>query len=188
MRNWFLPMPGKRAVAVRISAENSVGGFVLPNDRVDVLLTIAPSGKSEHFTRTILRNVPVLAIDQTVDDRINNEKSRGNAVVIGKTATLELDPSQVEILVSSEATGTISLALRSAADIAERPPLTHLPNRKSVRRVKIGSIEIVELVPSEGAAEIVGPRKILGPAWAPGQVEPNDLQRTQQNSSGVALQ
>ncbi|MEA2983061.1 MAG: pilus assembly protein CpaB [Alphaproteobacteria bacterium] len=179
---------GKRAIAVRIAADSSAGGFILPNDRVDVLLTIGAAGKSEYSTRTILRNVPVLAIDQTVDDRTNNEKSKGRPVVIGKTATLELDPSQVEILISSQATGGISLALRSAADIAERPPLTHLQSSQSVRRFRIGSIEVIELVTFKKSVEISGSKKILGPAWAPGQVTPNDLQQAQQQSSGGALQ
>ena len=180
--------PGKRAVAVRIAVDSSAGGFVLPNDRVDVLLTIGTPGKSEFATRTILRNVPVLAIDQTVDERIKNEKSKGSSVVVGKTATLELDPSQVEILITSQATGGISLALRSAADIAEKPPLTRLQSSQSVRRFRIGSVEIVELVSSKRSVEISGPKRILGPAWAPGQVTTNDLQHAQQQPSGGALQ
>jgi pilus assembly protein CpaB len=101
---------GKRALAVRISAENTAGGFILPNDRVDVLHT-----EGEHLaSRTILRNIPVLAIDQIVDERKKDEK--GKATVIGKTATLELDPVQAELLTAAQAKGTLSLSLRSAAD------------------------------------------------------------------------
>lgn len=62
--------PGKRAIAVRISAENSAGGFVLPNDRVDVLLTTTQIDKAGHnavSSRMILKNVKVLAVDQAVD-------------------------------------------------------------------------------------------------------------------------
>src|SRR6202522_40781 len=77
---------GKRAVGVRITAESTAGGFILPNDRVDVLLTGALQGQSEHFTRTILRNVPVLAIDQSVDDRSKDEKIKAKAVIVGRTA------------------------------------------------------------------------------------------------------
>jgi pilus assembly protein CpaB len=178
---------GKRAVAVRISADSSAGGFILPNDRVDVLLTTGTPGKSENFTRTILRNVPVLAIDQAIDDQTKNEK-RGNPVVIGKTATLELDPSQVEILIASQATGGISLALRSVADIAETPPPTHLQNSQSVRRFRIGSIDVVEVVTAKKSVELAGSRKILGPAWAPGQVTPNNQQQAQQQSPGGGVQ
>jgi pilus assembly protein CpaB len=141
---------GKRAVAVRISVESSAGGFVLPNDRVDVLLTTTSAGKTDHATRAILRNVPILAIDQAVDDRSPEDKAKGKGKVaaIGKTATLELEPSQVEILVAGEATGTLSLALRSAADNAERAPPTRLQSTQSVRRFKAGSIDVVEIVTS----------------------------------------
>jgi pilus assembly protein CpaB len=181
---------GKRAVAVRVSAESAAGGFILPNDRVDVLLTIATSGTSEHITRTILKNVPVLAVDQTVDEKTKNDKSsdksKENAVVLGKTATLELEPSQVEVLISGEATGTISLALRSAADIAERPPLTSLQSSQSVRRYKIGTIDVVEMVVSKRSVEITEPRKILGPSWATERAAPNDPQQAQRNTVGSA--
>jgi pilus assembly protein CpaB len=114
---------GKRAVAVRISAESTAGGFILPNDRVDVLHTVAHEGEdkkaTERASRTILRNVPVLAIDQTVDEDSKDEKSKSKTAVLGKTATLELDPSQAEALAAAQATGTLSLALRSAADNGE---------------------------------------------------------------------
>lgn len=121
---------GKRAVAVRISAESTAGGFILPNDRVDILHTVVHQGQSgdetEQASRTILRNVPVLAIDQTVDEASADDKSKGKtavktATLEGKTATLELDPSQAEILAAAQAAGTLSLALRSAADNGEAP-------------------------------------------------------------------
>jgi pilus assembly protein CpaB len=107
---------GKRAVAVRVSANNTAGGFILPNDRVDVVQTISQASAdapAENVSRTILTNIKVLAIDQTVDEQ------NGEAVVVGKTATLELDPAQVELITSAEASGTLSLALRSMADSDE---------------------------------------------------------------------
>jgi pilus assembly protein CpaB len=108
---------GKRAIAVNVSARNTAGGFILPNDRVDVVLTIAQqtnaNAPAENVSRTILSNVKVLAIDQTV------EEQSGESVVVGKTATLELDPAQVELITSAEASGTLSLALRSVADSDE---------------------------------------------------------------------
>ena len=106
--------PGKRAIAVRISAQNTAGGFILPNDRVDVVQTVSqqtnPEAPAENVSRTILNNVKVLAIDQTVDE------SEGEAVVVGKTATLELNPAEVELITAAEASGTLSLSLRSMAD------------------------------------------------------------------------
>ncbi len=120
--------PGKRAVAVRITAENTAGGFILPNDRVDVLHTFGsldkPEGQKDYTTRTILSNITVLAIDQTLDERNKDkdEKSKTKSAAVGKTATLELDPRQVESLIAAEAAGTLSLALRSTADNAEIAP------------------------------------------------------------------
>ena len=105
---------GKRAIAVRISAQNTAGGFILPNDRVDVIQTISqqtgPDVPAESISITLLTNVKVLAIDQTI------EEQSGEAVVVGKTATLELDPVQVELITAAETAGTLSLSLRSIAD------------------------------------------------------------------------
>ena len=108
---------GMRAVATRISADTSAGGFILPNDRVDVIMTRqAPqgttlSGGSEFLTETILNNVRVLAIDQTIEDQ------DGVQVVVGQTATLELTPQQAQILtVAQQMSDRLTLALRSIAD------------------------------------------------------------------------
>lgn len=107
---------GKRAVAVRVSAANTAGGFILPNDRVDVIHTVVrpdATGVSISFSRTILANVRVLAIDQTTTD------DGAETIVVGKTATLELDPAQVEIAASAESSGALSLSLRSVDDNEE---------------------------------------------------------------------
>jgi pilus assembly protein CpaB len=126
---------GKRAMAVRISAESTAGGFILPNDRVDVLHS---DGKNP-VSRTILSNVRVLAIDQVVDD--TNKTENGKANVIGKTATLELDPAQTEILTAAQAAGTLSLSLRSAADNDDY----HLSNRQAVRIIRAGHSEVLNV-------------------------------------------
>jgi pilus assembly protein CpaB len=107
---------GMRAVAVDISPESGAGGFILPDDRVDVLLTRHDKATEkaigvEKFTSdTILNNVRVLAVDQTLDER------DGTKVVVGKTATLELTEQQAETLQLVKQTGTISLTLRSLLD------------------------------------------------------------------------
>ena len=106
---------GMRAVAVRVSAQTSAGGFILPNDRVDVILTDdqpATDGRSDReiIAFTLLQNIRVLAIDQTV------EEQDGERVVVGKTATLELDPMQVEAIAAAEEAGSLSLSLRSVED------------------------------------------------------------------------
>lgn len=139
---------GKRAVAVRISAENTAGGFILPNDRVDVINTVARQGQGEgqkeHVSRTILSNVRVLAIDQSIDEKNKDEKSKTKAVFVGKTATLELDPAQAEIVTAGEATGTLSLALRSASDNGEVPPVARQPSSQVVHVLRGGRTPAVE--------------------------------------------
>jgi pilus assembly protein CpaB len=112
---------GMRAVSTEISPETGVGGFILPNDHVDVLLSRRDkeaekaTGIEVHTTETILQNVRVLAIDQTVEEK------NGQKVVVGKTATLELAPRQTETLAMSRQMGTISLALRSLVDSDGKP-------------------------------------------------------------------
>jgi pilus assembly protein CpaB len=101
-----------RAVATQITPESGVGGFILPNDRVDVIMTPRSRDDSggQRTSETILRNIRVLAIDQTVEEK------NGQKVVVGKTATLELTPGQAETLALSHQIGLLSLALRSIAD------------------------------------------------------------------------
>ena len=113
---------GKRAVATRIAADTSAGGFILPNDRVDVVMTRHAdaganlAGGNDYLTETILNNVRVLAIDQTIEDK------DGEKVVVGQTATLELTPLQVQILtVAQQMSDRLTLALRSIADSRADP-------------------------------------------------------------------
>jgi pilus assembly protein CpaB len=105
---------GKRAVATRIAADTSAGGFILPNDRVDVVMTrhSQETGGGDKFaTETILHNIRILAIDQTIEDK------GGEKVVVGQTATLELTPQQVEILsVAQQMSDRLTLSLRSIVD------------------------------------------------------------------------
>jgi pilus assembly protein CpaB len=107
---------GMRAISLEILPETAVAGFVLPGDHVDVLLSRIDkeatriSGFEIHVSETILRNVRVLAIDQTVEEK------NGQKVVVGKTATLELDPRQTETLSLGRQKGTLSLVLRSIVD------------------------------------------------------------------------
>jgi pilus assembly protein CpaB len=92
----------------------------------------------EQLTRTILRNVPVLAIDQIVDEKKKDET--GKATVIGKTATLELDPVQAEVLAAAQAKGTLSLSLRSAADNDDNRQL----GAKAPRVIRAGRSELIK--------------------------------------------
>jgi pilus assembly protein CpaB len=108
--------PGMRAVSTQISPETGAGGFILPNDRVDVILSRRDrdaekaTGAESFVSETVLGNVRVLAIDQNVEEK------GGQKVVVGKTATLELSPGQAEALALAQKIGTLSLALRSITD------------------------------------------------------------------------
>lgn len=134
---------GRRAIATAISADTSAGGFILPNDRVDVIMTrrVKKQGKTSFVTETILTNVRVLAIDQTIEDK------EGEKVVVGETATLELGPKEAEILtVAQQMADRLTLALRSLEDanIGENKVAQHLlsgqdrKTRGNIRIIKFG--------------------------------------------------
>jgi pilus assembly protein CpaB len=107
---------GKRAIAIDVSANTTAGGFILPNDRVDIFkLYRDPEltkerGADAMGTELVVSNVRVLAMGQTV------ETKNGEAVVTGATATLELDPQQAERVLLAQRTGSLSLALRPLVD------------------------------------------------------------------------
>jgi pilus assembly protein CpaB len=107
--------PGMRAVSTEISPETGAGGFILPNDRVDVILSRRDreaerlTGIGSMVAETLLSDARVLAIDQTVEEK------NGQKVVVGRTAT-ELTPRQVETQAMGRLMGSLSLALRSLAD------------------------------------------------------------------------
>lgn len=105
---------GKRAVATMIAADTSAGGFILPDDYVDVIMTRRPPERAGGFvTETILENIRVLAIDQTI-----REDEEGRLVQVGQTATLQLTPRQAEIItVAQQMADRLTLALRSVRDV-----------------------------------------------------------------------
>ena len=123
--------PGMRAVSIAISAQTASGGFIAPGDYVDVMLSIqhditqydengkkAPAGTPamlpdgdtmvKYSTETVLRNVKVLAIDQS----LGRNAEQGPADV-GKTATLEVSPHDAEKLLTAGQLGSLTLVLRS---------------------------------------------------------------------------
>jgi pilus assembly protein CpaB len=107
---------GMRAVSTEITPETGAGGFILPNDRIDVILSRHEknpdrTGTETVQSETVLTNIRVLAIDQAP-----KEKDGQNSVV-GRTVTLELKPEQAETLARVRQSGTLSLALRSIADV-----------------------------------------------------------------------
>jgi pilus assembly protein CpaB len=127
---------GRRAVSTQISPETGAGGFILPNDHVDVLLSRRDkdaAGESRG-SETILTNIRVLAIDQAIEEK------GGQKVVVGKTATLELTPGQAETLVMAQQLGTLALSLRSVTDAAQQdtPDDDNSGKRNSVNVIRFG--------------------------------------------------
>ena len=103
--------PGMRGVGVKLSAERGAGGFILPNDRVDVIMTRKrgedEGGMVSYESETVLTNVRVLAVDQT------SQEEGDSKAIVGKTATVEVTQAQAEELALAEAMGDLSLSLRS---------------------------------------------------------------------------
>jgi pilus assembly protein CpaB len=107
---------GMRAVSTEITPENGAGGFILPNDRVDLILSKREknperNGPDVAAAEIILTNIRVLAIDQAPKEK------EGLNTLVGRTATLEMKPEQAETLARARQSGTLSLALRSITDI-----------------------------------------------------------------------
>lgn len=129
--------PGMRAISIKISAQTGAGGFILPNDRVDVMITrkVEGAGGRMFKTDTILEDVRVLAIDQTFHE------GQEQKVVVGKTATLELSPQNAERISLAQAMGDISLSLRSLAKAENEKPRNDLADasRSGIKVVRFGT-------------------------------------------------
>ncbi len=122
--------PGHRAMAIKVSPESMVGGFMSPGDRVDVILTYqvklsgdekdeAATRVDRHASQTVLENVKVLAIDQ-------NARKEDDKAKIGRTVTLEVDGAGAERLALVSQMGDLSLVLRALGDdtVAEKKDKT----------------------------------------------------------------
>jgi Flp pilus assembly protein CpaB len=140
--------PGTRAMSIRVSVETAAGGFILPGDRVDVLLTRdvgqatgtgAQTGQARFVSTTVMRNVKVLAIDQTT------RAEEGAQAVVGATATLQLAPGDAEALALAKSEGELSLVLRSYADTGGPSGRVNQPARapSNVRVFRGGAPEVV---------------------------------------------
>ncbi len=109
--------PGMRAVTITVSQKTGVAGFVFPGDRVDLIMTQTArgtdAGEPLKVAETILRNLRVLATDQSTETEIENGKT---VVRSARTVTLEVTPRIGEKIAVADTIGVISLALRSIAD------------------------------------------------------------------------
>lgn len=119
---------GKRAVAIDVSLNTTAGGFILPNDHVDVIRTYRDQeatkdrGVDVLGSEVILANIRVLAMGQTI------ETKNGEAVVTGATATLELDPRQSQLVVLAQRTGQLALTLRPLVDALSTNDAADVPS------------------------------------------------------------
>ena len=130
--------PGMRAVSVPVTVETGAGGFVLPGDRVDVIMTrkteqSGGAGGQTAVAATVLRNLRVVAIDQRV------EPDKNAKAIVGSTATLETPAADVEALLRARAQGDLSLSLRSYADLGGASGAT-AARSETVRIVRAGHI------------------------------------------------
>ncbi len=104
---------GMRAVSITVSTESGAGGFILPNDHVDLIITQKSNDNPPRVrARTFMRAVRVLAVDQVF------KEEKDQKTVLGKTATLELTPAQAETVNRAQGMGQISLSLRPIAETA----------------------------------------------------------------------
>jgi pilus assembly protein CpaB len=108
--------PGMRAVTITVSAKTGVAGFVFPGDHVDLMLTQSVKGEGQtlNATETILKNLRVLATDQSTESETNDS---GKTIVRKfRTVTLEVTPRIAEKIAVADTIGSLSLSLRSIAD------------------------------------------------------------------------
>ena len=108
--------PGARAMAVPVTSETAAGGFILPGDRVDVLMSRdAPNAESnggkQVVAETVLQNIRVLALDQAT------AAEKDAKTIVAATATLEVRPAEAEALTRAKASGPVTLALRAYTDL-----------------------------------------------------------------------
>ncbi|HAS64437.1 MAG TPA: Flp pilus assembly protein CpaB [Vibrio sp.] len=99
----------KRAVTIRVNDVVGVAGFLLPGNKVDVLNTVSSRGGYAN-TKTVLKNIKVLAVDQTA-------KTNDNKPVIVRAVTLEVTPKEAEKLLTENSKGDIQLALRNPHEV-----------------------------------------------------------------------
>lgn len=136
--------PGKRAVSIRVDDVSGVAGFLLPGDRVDVLLT-RETRERDVATGVILQNIAVIGVDQMTDTSVDRPR-------LARTVTVEAKPAEAQKLALAMQVGSLSLALRQSEEHA-------------AARTRVMSVDDLGVGPSSGAAVVVpAPTPAAAPA------------------------
>ncbi len=141
--------PNSRAMAIKVDAVTAVGGFVTPGDFVDVLLTRGDADSL--MTDTILRNIRVVAVDQS-DDEFTNEPD------VAATVTVEVSAEDGQVIALAQRAGTLSLALRTP-DTRDETPIERLRLSDLVPEPVVEPV--VEVVEAAPAPVVVPPRRVV---------------------------
>jgi pilus assembly protein CpaB len=139
--------PSKRAITVRVDDVVGVAGFLLPGNHVDVLASRVDIRTKRATTETILRNLKVLAVDQTAS-------TEQDEPVIVRAVTLEMTPNQSETLVKAREEGTIQLTLRNPLEqeVATAPPKPVAP---AVERVKAPVVRAAPRTSGQSRVQVI---------------------------------
>ncbi len=141
--------PNSRAMAIKVDAVTAVGGFVTPGDHVDILLTRGDSDSL--MTDTILRNIRVVAVDQS-DDELSDKPD------VAATVTVEVSAEDGQVIALAQRAGTLSLALRTP-DTKDETPVERLRLSDLVPEPVVEPVaEVVEAAP---APVVVPPRRVV---------------------------
>jgi len=139
-----LVQKGMKAVTIRVNDVEGVGGFVLPGDRVDVVLT-RQIDKGSATTEVVLQNTRVLAVDQIADDRAAK-------ATVAKSVTLEVSTVEAQKVWLASSVGNLSLLLRKAGETAEvktrKITLNDLGSNDPVSTDKVATTTIVVTRPA----------------------------------------
>lgn len=181
---------GMRGVSVTVSAATSAGGFVVPNDHVDVVLTSSTAAGQQ--SEVILSNIRVLALGQRLGElgTTGGQEDPNSATTTPTTfsdstiATLELTPGQAETLINASTTGTLSLTLRSVVDF-NKPQVAEGPgSSQSVKLIRAGreqSVMAGTAVPSAQQPALTAPAPTMPP------LAPTSMNQTTQSTEPVAV-
>lgn len=160
---------GMRAVSISVTADSASGGFIIPNDHVDVVLTRADA--DGQISETILANVKVLAINSRIGEvgttgAADNPDDPSSQVFANAIATLVLNPAQSEAVINAAAVGELSLVLRSITDFAAAPEQMEERTNNTVRIIRFGVENNVRTATTTPAAAIATPVQTIevGPA------------------------